>query len=66
MENHMRNTQNELNANALLTLAELDEVSGGRMKIPGTGLERYEVYYDDGVSILTNKPGCSNVYPTIT
>jgi hypothetical protein len=57
----MFNETNELKWALPLSLEELDQVSGGRLKIIGQGLDRYEVYYDDGIWISTNKPLCSNV-----
>jgi hypothetical protein len=48
---------------AQLSETQLEQVSGGRFKIPGTGIETYEVYYDDGITIWTNKPLCSNYFP---
>ena len=62
----MFNEINELKWALPLSLEELDQVAGGRFKIPGQGLDRYEVYYDDGVSVWTNKLGCSNVHSTIS
>ncbi|MEO6021967.1 MAG: hypothetical protein ABIP64_02405 [Burkholderiales bacterium] len=57
----MFNEINELEWALPLSLEELDQVAGGRFKIFDQGLDRYEVYYDDGISISTKKPLCSNV-----
>jgi hypothetical protein len=59
----MLNNANAASSVAQLSIEEFDQVAGGRFKIPGTGLETYEVYYDDGVTIWTNKIGCSNYFP---
>ena len=56
----MVNETGEQNTCARLSDAELEIVSGGMMKIPGTGTERYKVLYDDGITIVTTKPGASN------
>ncbi len=36
-----------------LTLEEVEQVSGGRMKIPGPPIT---VYYDDGITLVTSDP----------
>jgi hypothetical protein len=36
-----------------LTLEELEQVSGGRMKLPGPPVK---VYYDDGITLVTSDP----------
>lgn len=57
----MFNEIDELKWALPLSLEELNQVAGGRFKIFDQGLDRYEVYYDDGISVSTNKPLCSNV-----
>jgi hypothetical protein len=37
-----------------LTLAEVEQVSGGRMKLPGG--PPVTVYYDDGITLVTSDP----------
>ena len=37
-----------------LTLEEVEQVSGGRMKIPGG--HPPTVYYDDGITLVTSDP----------
>ena len=59
-ESIMHNSQEQNFCLQPLTEDELPLVSGGRFKIPGTGLDRYHVFYDDGITIVTDKPGCSN------
>ncbi len=36
-----------------LTLEELEQVSGGRIKLPGPPVK---VYYDDGITLVTSDP----------
>jgi hypothetical protein len=36
-----------------LTLEEVEQVSGGRMKLPGPPVT---VYYDDGITLVTSDP----------
>jgi hypothetical protein len=36
-----------------LTLEDVEQVSGGRMKIPGPPIT---VYYDDGITLVTSDP----------
>ena len=42
-----------LDAPMLLTLEDVEEVSEGRMKIPGPPVT---VYYDDGITLVTSDP----------
>jgi hypothetical protein len=37
-----------------LTLEDMEQVSGGRMKIPGG--PPVTVYYDDGITLITSDP----------
>jgi hypothetical protein len=42
-----------LDALEQLTLEEMEQVSGGRMKLPGPPVT---VYYDDGITLVTSDP----------
>lgn len=42
-----------LDAPKSLTLEDAEQVSGGRMKIPGPPVK---VYYDDGITLVTSDP----------
>jgi hypothetical protein len=42
-----------LDAAKPLTLEDAEQVSGGRMKIPGPPVK---VYYDDGITLVTSNP----------
>jgi hypothetical protein len=37
----------------LLTMQDVEQVSGGRMKLPGPPVT---VYYDDGITLVTSDP----------
>jgi hypothetical protein len=47
--------------NRLLTIHDVAQVSGGRIRLPMERRPTIKIYYDDGVGILTSDPATRNI-----